>query len=55
MIRMRFRFDSLQERFQIDAFYFGENSQRISVNGRPSVTHRNVCVFKRKDISMDGA
>ena len=55
MIRMRFRFDSLQERSQIDAFYFGENSQRISVNGRPSVTHRNVCVFKRKHISMDGA
>jgi len=34
---MRFRFDALQERFQIDAFYFAENAQRISVNGRPSV------------------
>ena len=34
---MRFRFDPLQERFQIDAFYFVENAQRISVNIGPSV------------------
>ena len=49
---MRFRFDPLSRVFLYRCI-FDENALRGSVDGR-GMTHRNVCVFRRKPISGRG-
>ena len=48
----RFCFDPLSWTWCVSWCVFDENDQRFSVGGL-GWTHRNVCVFKRKRISVD--
>ena len=49
MMYNRFRFDPLSRAFS-NRWVFDEYAQRVSVDGR----RKNVCVFKRKRISVEG-
>ena len=52
---MRFRFDPLSRvfsNFKIDVFSMKTLGREVWTEG---MTHRNVCVFKRKPILVDGA
>ena len=55
-IRMRFRLYSLSTAFS-NRCVFGEYAERIRTYwcGQKAKTHRNVCVFKRKQTSVDRA